>query len=118
MGLLCNDVILLRAPEPEDLDCFYRWENDTDLWRFGATTSPFSRYALKEYIAAITQDIYQTNQLRFIIEDRQSGLPAGTIDLYDFEPHHRRTGLAILVDAGFRRRGIASQAIQLIEEYA
>lgn len=118
MGLLCNDAILLRAPEPEDLECLYRWENDADLWKFASTTSPYSRFALKEYISALTHDIYREGQLRFIIEDRACGIPVGTVDLYDFDPHHRRAGLGILVDKDFRRHHIASQSIRLISEYA
>lgn len=118
MGLLSNDDILLRAPEPEDLEYLYRWENDPDLWKYAAITSPYSRYALKEYISAGTHDIYQTNQLRFIIEDKLRGIPAGTVDLYDFDPHHQRAGVGILVDKDFRRRHIASQSIRLVIEYA
>lgn len=118
MKLLQNNNIRLRAPEPEDLDVFFRWENDTTLWKYGATLSPYSRYALKEYLSNIEQNIYQNNQLRFMIEEVSGSVPAGTIDLYDFEPHHSRAGVGILIDETFRKRGIASGAIELISEYA
>lgn len=118
MTLLKNDHIILRAPEPEDLDSFYAWENDTELWEYGATLSPYSRYAIKEYLAALTHNIYESNQLRFMVEHRASGKVAGMIDLYDFDPHHRRAGVGVLVDKSFRRRQVASQALHLLTEYA
>lgn len=118
MSLLNNEHILLRAPEPEDLDCFYRWENDTALWKYGAALSPFSRYALKEYLASVSPDIYKDNQLRFMIENCSDGAVMGSVDLYDFEPHHRRAGVGVLIDPAFHRRGIATEAIQLIAGYA
>lgn len=118
MALLKNDHITLRAPEPEDLDIFYAWENDTELWKYGATLSPYSRYAIKEYLAALTHNIYESNQLRFMVEHRASGKVAGMIDLYDFDPHHRRAGVGVLVDKPFRRRQIASMALQLLTDYA
>lgn len=118
MNLLSNEYILLRAPEPEDLDYFYRWENNTVLWKYGATLSPFSQYALKEYLRTVSPDIYKDNQLRFMIERRADGCVMGSIDLYDFEPHHLRAGVGILVEPAFHRMGIATQAIQLIVTYA
>lgn len=118
MALLKNDHITLRAPEPEDLDIFYAWENDTELWKYGATLSPYSRYAIKEYLAALTHNIYESNQLRFMVEHCASGKVAGMIDLYDFDPHHRRAGVGVLVDKPFRRRQIASMALQLLTDYA
>ena len=36
--------IRLRAPEPEDLELLYEWENNQDYWIISNTTTPFSRY--------------------------------------------------------------------------
>ena len=30
--MINDDIIRLRALEPEDLECLYQWENDMDLW--------------------------------------------------------------------------------------
>ena len=43
--------IRLRALEPEDLDWLYRIENDEHVWKWGNSNVPYSRYALKKYIA-------------------------------------------------------------------
>ena len=50
--MLENDCIKLRAPEPEDLEVFYKWENDTTLWPLGSTLIPYSRYDLKQYLSS------------------------------------------------------------------
>ena len=118
MKLLENDTIRLRAPEPEDLDKLYSWENDASLWEMGSTLSPYSRYELKQYIADARHDIYDRKQLRLIIELKQSGITVGTIDLYDFDPHHRRAGVGILIDTAHQRKGYAKIALKLLIRYA
>ena len=34
MPLLQNDIIALRALEPEDLELFYVWENNAEYWQY------------------------------------------------------------------------------------
>ena len=118
MALLENEIIRLRALEPEDLELLYRWENNPDLWELGNTMSPYSRYILKEYIRESHRDIFDTRQLRLMIELRSTGAAIGTVDLYDFEPHHRRAGIGILVDPLYQGNGFASEAMHVLMEYA
>ncbi|MGI6520691.1 MAG: GNAT family N-acetyltransferase [Fermentimonas sp.] len=116
--LLENDMIRLRAPEPEDLEQFYRWENDTDSWTLGATTAPFSRFTLKQYLIESQHDPYSDKQLRLMIELKDSGEAIGTVDLYDFDPFHRRAGVGILIDQAYREQGFGYQTLKLLEAYA
>ncbi|MCC8172279.1 MAG: GNAT family N-acetyltransferase [Parabacteroides sp.] len=118
MALLSNEIIELRAPEPEDLEVFYRWENDTELWQYGVTLIPYSRYELRRYLSEAVHDIYQTGQVRLMVNDRLSGRPAGVVDLYDFDPHHKRAGVGILIDRAFRNQGRGRMAVSLVCEYA
>jgi diamine N-acetyltransferase len=115
--LLENKKIKLRAPEPEDLDVFYRWENDTALWTSACTITPYSRYDLKQYISS-SKDLYESRQLRLMIEMQTGRQTAGTIDLYDFEPHHRRAAIGIMVDREFQAKGIAGDALAILCRYA
>ena len=115
--LLENNNIRLRALEPEDIDILYAWENDTELWQHGASIVPFSRFVIKEYLIDSKQDIFQNKQLRLMIEQKESGKAIGTIDLYDFEPLHRRAGVGILIDKEFRQQGYGLQTLALIVEY-
>ena len=48
--MINDDIIRLRALEPEDLECLYQWENDMDLWEVSDTLTPFSLFTLKKYI--------------------------------------------------------------------
>ena len=117
MKLLENSEIRLRAPEPEDLDVLYQWENDTALWPLGISIAPFSRYTLRQYLANSTQDIYTDKQLRLMIEHLQTGETIGTVDLYDFDPFHGRAAVGILIDPRFRTQGYGLQALTLLESY-
>ena len=112
-----NEKIKLRAPEPEDLDVLYKWENDTELWSLGGTLAPYSRYDLKQYILS-EKDIYETKQLRFIIENIADKKAVGAIDLYDFDPHNQRAAVGIMVDRAYQGNGLATEALNLLCEYA
>ena len=115
--MLETEKIKLRAPEPEDLDALYAWENDTDFWHIGHSTSPYSRHALKRYIEELEHDIFSTGQLRFIIELKSERKAIGTIDVYDFDAFHSRAGIGILIDENYRGRGYAGLAVKLLLEY-
>lgn len=118
MALLKNDKILLRALEPEDLDSLYKWENDSSIWSSGNTMSPYSRYVLKEYISQSHLNIYDQKQLRLMVELRETAKAIGIVDIYDFDSHNRKAGVGILLDLEYQRNGIATEAIQLLTDYA
>ena len=116
--MLENNIIRLRAPEPEDLDHLYRWENDTSLWEYGASVTPYSRFALKQYLIDSKQDLYTDKQLRLMIIIKETDEVVGTVDLYDFDPFHKRSGVGILIDKKFREQGYGLQTLQILEEYS
>ncbi len=108
--------IRLRAPEPNDLDMLYSWENDPDIWHISHTPSPFSKNTLKQYLSTI-HDIYTDRQLRLIIESHR-GISMGCIDLFDYEPLNAKAGIGILISPEFRNKGLAKEALQIILPYA
>lgn len=117
--LLKNKDIVLRAVEPEDLEILYRWENSTVLWYHGNTLVPYSKLVLRQYINdSLEMDIYQSKQLRLMIDLVEEKVTIGTIDLYDIDAHNRRAGIGILIDDDYRRRGFAKQALELMSNYA
>ena len=115
--MLENENIKLRAPEPEDIEAFYQWENDTTLWSWSCTLAPYSRYVLRKYILS-EQDIYEAKQIRFVIELKKGKKAAGMIDLYDYEPHHKRAAISIIIDKKYRHKGLASEALSLLCNYS
>lgn len=115
--MLKSSKITLRAVEPEDLDLMYLVENDTELWSCGGASVPFSHYALKQYIAESSNDIFRDRQLRLAIETAD-GICAGFVDLQHYDPQHRRAEVGIVVVPEKQRRGIATEALRLLAEYA
>ncbi|GAB6121593.1 GNAT family N-acetyltransferase [Dysgonomonas termitidis] len=117
--VLKNSYISLRAVEPEDLDQLYGWENSTALWVHGNTLAPYSKLILRQYINdALEMDIFQSKQLRLMIDLTDEKVTIGTIDLYEIDAHNRRAGIGILIDEAFRQKGYASQALSLMGDYA
>ena len=115
--MLEGENIKLRALEPEDLDLFYQWENDSTIWKISQTYTPFSKHILSRYLENAHQDIFTAKQLRLMIE--KDGVSIGTIELFDFEPIHMRPGLGIwIVQESDRRKGYAKEALRLMIEYA
>jgi diamine N-acetyltransferase len=113
-----TENIRLRPLEPEDLDILYLWENDVNIWNVSNTIVPYSRYALKQYIENSHKDIFETGQLRLMIEEKVNNSAIGTVDLFDFNPVHSRIALGALVySEKNRRQGFASSALNLVIDY-
>ena len=62
-------------------------------------------------------DIYEAKQLRLVIEDNTSLNTIGMIDLFDFNPQHKRAGIGILIHPDYQQNGFASEALQLLIKY-
>lgn len=97
----------------------YKWENDTRIWKMSNTVAPFSKYVLRRFIEDQKYDIYETKQLRMIIESRGDGRAVGAIDLFEIDPTNRRAGIGILVyEDRDRGQGYASCALTSMIKYA
>ena len=100
-----DEVIRLRALEPEDLELLYRWENDSAL--------------LKEYIEnAAQQTIFEARQLRLMMTLKPEQKTIGVLDLFDFDPHNRRAACGILVDRPYQGNGYGFRSMRLLTDYA
>tara|TARA_B100000131_G_scaffold309804_1_gene340740 strand:- start:507 stop:1025 length:519 start_codon:yes stop_codon:yes gene_type:complete len=107
----------LRALEPSDIDFLFDIENDTNLWKYSNRSTPYSKHLLLDYIKNSSKDIFESRQIKFAIADSKN-IPLGFIDLYDFEPIHRRAAIGLVVDYSNRSNGIGSVSLDLIEIYA
>ncbi len=113
--------LLLRAIEPSDIDLLYEWENNTQIWEVSQTLTPFSKYQLQKYIKHSSLDIFQTKQLRLMIDlviEEKDNVTVGMIDLFDFEPFHSRAGVGILIHKDYQNHKIASEALTLFVDYS
>ena len=130
--------ISLRAVEMGDLDLLYKWENDHTIWHLSNTITPYSKYVLEQYILSSHQDIFTNKQLRLMIDmknevrsqksevrlqtnqpttNKEQRITIGSIDLFDFEPIHKRAGVGILIDNEYRNKGLASEALEILMDY-
>ncbi len=121
MTTLKGDVLNLRAIEPEDLAFLFAIENNESFWEVSHTQAPFSRFILKQYLENAHLDIYQAKQLRLVIEvstkseDKKKAI--GMIDLFDFNPQHKRAGIGILIHPKYQQKGLAFEALKLLINY-
>jgi diamine N-acetyltransferase len=115
---MIHKEIKLRAVEPEDLELLYKWENNDQYWIISNTLTPFSRFTLKRYIENSHRNIYENGQLRMMIEHISSKETIGTIDIFDFDPFHKRAGLGILIaEENFRKQGYATMSLECMIDY-
>ena len=115
---LCGKKINLRALEPEDLEFLYKSENDESLWEVSHTQTPFSKFVLKQYLENAHLDIYEVKQLRLIIEENSTKNQIGMIDLFDFNPQHKRAGIGIFINKSYENKRFASESLQLLIDYS
>ena len=118
MQTLQGNFIKLRALEPEDLEFLFQIENNEIFWEVSHTQTPFSKFMIKNYLENAHLDIYETKQLRLIIEEKSNANKVGMIDLFDFNPQHKRAGIGILIHPDSQQKGFASEALSILIQYA
>ncbi len=110
--------IRLRPLEPTDIGLLYSWENEMAVWEVSNTLAPFSKYVLEQYILNSQRDIYESKQLRLVVETLE-GKSVGAVDLFDFDPFHQRAGVGILIhNTSERQKGFATDTLLLMCSYA
>ena len=116
---MLNERVILRAVEPDDIDFIYQLENDPENWHVSNTIVPFSRFAVEQYVLSSNQDIFALKQLRLIIiaNDSPEQKLIGAIDLFDFDPIHKRAGIGIIIISEEQRKGYATATLKLIIDY-
>lgn len=115
--MLENTAIHLRALEPEDLDFLFEIENLQKFWHLSDTLQPYSKKLLKDYISNAHLDIYEAKQMRLVVS-LTDNTPIGFIDLYDFNPQHKRAGLGIIIHEDYQSLGLGKSALKMMLNFA
>lgn len=110
--------IFLRALEPEDIDLVFGIENDEELWQASAGNIPLSRFAVRNFLANTSNDIYTDKELRLVICLADSATPVGLADITGFEPRYARGEVGITVLRQHRGVGVAGEALEILGRYA
>lgn len=116
--MITDNKIILRAPEPADVDAMYIIENDPALWNDGVTFAPLSRKQLWEYVDSYDGNIFAVGQLRLVVCIPDAGdSVVGMVDLYDYDRINRRAYVGITIAPSWRGQGIGSRALALLCGY-
>ncbi len=124
MSILENDIVKLRALEPNDIELLFEWENDSNVWAVTNTLMPISRLILEKYIEDATQDIFTSRQVRLMIDSKlndenQHIKTVGAVDLFDFDPLHFRAEIGVLIyEKEQRKKYFATEALKIVFRYA
>ena len=115
--IIKGERIYLRKPQSDDVDDMLRWENDEEVWEVSDNREPFTRKDIESFVAS-GLDLEKDKQLRFMICEHESGRRLGCIDLFDFDPHHQRAGVGILIyDKSDRQQGFGSESLRILTEH-
>ena len=115
--MLKGQHIYLRGIDIDDLSFLTITENNPDNWKVSGTLIPFSNSSLKDYILS-DRDLPTDKQVRYIICINENNKPIGAVDLFDYDPVHRKAGVVILILNDERKKGFASEALKIIIDYA
>lgn len=108
-------AVTLRAPETDDIDMLYLWENDSRQWV--STLAPYhvSRRHIADYVRDFDGNIAQW-QLKLVVE--AGGEAVGAVDLYDADLRCGRSFVGIYIDSSRRGKGYGTAALRQLTEYA
>lgn len=110
--------ISLRPLEPEDLELMYTMENDPELWLSTSDPHPYSKYAIRQYLANQPQDIFQCGEMRNVIQLTPQGEAIGFVDIVNFSPSNLRAEICISILSAHRGKGYGHASLCKIEQWA
>jgi RimJ/RimL family protein N-acetyltransferase len=113
--MLSSDAVRLRPPEERDLNFFVALRNDLEI-QLHLMTLPKANPAAKVR-AWLTARCEDPQGVFFAIAERESDQAAGFIQLTHLDTLHGTAELGIAVGSNFAGRGLAAQALQLLEKY-
>lgn len=111
--VLYGEFVLLRTPRESDVEMVYSWDRDPDLaaWNGRPPISLSLKAARRDYLARWKDISIKT----FIIESEERSV--GMATLYAFRRGSCELGIKIGSE-GQRGRGLASETVRLLVEYA
>jgi len=110
---LRGESVTLRPPRESDVEAAYSWDRDPELaaWNGRSPISLSLNAARRDYLARWKDTSLKT----FIIESGDEAV--GMATLYDFRRGSCELGIKIGPE-GLRGRGLASETVRLLVEYA
>lgn len=113
-----NDLIRLRAVNPDDVSVMWEVESDSTQWLQNCMAAPLSSQNITDYALSYDADPFSAKQLRLIIELKENQETAGIIDLYDISAQNRTAFIGIYLIPRFRKLGLGTISLKILEKYA
>ena len=106
--------IKIRPLERGDLHFVHKINNNDVIMRYWFE-EPYEAY--DELVALYDRHLHDQNERRFIIE-RDTGEPAGLVELVEIDYIHRRAEFQIIIAPSYQGRGYAKAATRIAVGYA
>lgn len=117
MATLETSRLRLRPLDERDADFIVSLENDEELWAYGDSRAPYPESVVREYVLTYDPDPLRAGQLRLVIEDKETQVLVGTLDLTDVDPRALTCTVGIAIAAPWRRKGFAAEALRAVDNY-
>jgi len=115
--MLNGSVAFLRTPDISDVQFMLDIENNERYWHLSGVTSPYSKKDIEQFINESSSNLKTDCQLRLVIIDISTKKRAGLLDVFEYEPLHKRAGIGIFLLEEFRGHGLASDALRVLIQY-
>lgn len=116
--LLANEMIRLRVMEEQDIQHICSWHNDYATTRM-TTLSTFIPRTLDEELNWFRRKLADETCRYFMIEELDTGQTIGFISYSGLDYRNRKVLLSVVIgDCSYRGKGMAAQALQLMESFA
>ena len=116
--MLKGKSVFLRLIEKNDAVLIYSWENDEEIKKVTRIETTLSMPMIDALIDE-QMNVADSGQIRFLICKTDSGIPLGTVDLYEVDFNLSTAVIGILIAEGSNRnKGYGKEALHLIHEYA
>ena len=115
--MLNGSIAFLRTPDISDVQFMLDIENDKRYWHLSGNTSPFSAEDIEHFITESASNLEKDRQFRLVIIDIATKKRAGLLDVFEYEPLHKRAGIGIFVHEDFRGKGLAADSLRVLTQY-
>ena len=113
---IISDKILLRKPEPDDLEALYSLKNDEESSALlGGFSTGFYKEAISDWIKFHNK---AANEVLYMIQDIESEKLIGHVGFYNINYRVRKAEFAILIaDKNFRGKGYGDLCTKYMINY-
>lgn len=116
-NVFLGHLVRLRGVEPEDAETFHGWNADTEAARAGYRIPfPVSRERQRQWAARVAEQEGDDDTFVFVVETL-GGVAVGSLSTHACDRRNGTFSYGVFTASEHRRRGYASEAIQLLLGY-